>query len=338
MGLEWKLEKCEFTTKKEDIFRMADWCYQYSPDFIIMESTGVYWVSPLNCLERSGLKAYIVNPSSVKGMAGKKTDQNDAEWLAIKGNEGSFKPSYIPTYEWRMLRDLSRSITSLTQEVTRLKNRELKMYIQMGYRLDTVFSDPFGVNAQRAKDAILAGKSPSQILASIETKRLKASKEELYEAFNGDLDAPRVLVINSLTESRRQTEEKIATMRKYLQDKVEELEPELFSFLQTIPGVDRCHATTLIVELGGSGFIEAFKDAKRFAAWLGVCPRNKESGGKIYNNQIGHGNRALRSCLCEIAHAASHANGTSLQSFYRALRGKSGTKKTSSHLLIASQG
>ena len=154
-------------------------------------------MSPLNYLERSGLTVYIVNPSSVKGMKGKKTDKTDAEWLATKGNDGSFKPSYIPTDIWRRLRDVSRNITTMIQCLTRLKNRELKMFLAMGYRLDSVFSDTFGLNAQRAKDAILAGKTPNEVLSSIETSRLKASREELIEAFNGDLDPERVSVIKT---------------------------------------------------------------------------------------------------------------------------------------------
>ena len=332
----WKKYFATFSTTKNDIFRMAEWCKKYEPDFIIMESTGVYWMSPLNYLERSGLTVYIVNPSSVKGMKGKKTDKTDAEWLATKGNDGSFKPSYIPTDIWRRLRDVSRNITTMIQCLTRLKNRELKMFLAMGYRLDSVFSDTFGLNAQRAKDAILAGKTPNEVLSSIETSRLKASREELIEAFNGDLDPERVSVIKTNRTLMNVLRELIIESKQSIQTKVKELEPRILDGLQTIPGIDVDHATTLMIEFGGHKFLEEFDSAAKFASWLGVCPGNKESGGKHYKCKSGHGNRAARRCLCEAAHAASRTNGTSLQSRIRSQRAKIGTKKaiiSAAHLL-----
>ena len=292
-----------------------------------MESTGVYWMSPFKYLERAGLTVYIVNPRSVKGMVGKKTDTSDAEWLATKGNDGSFKPSYIPAEPWRQLRDVSRNLIVLKQETTRLKNRETKMFLAMGYRIDSVFSDPFGLNAQRAKDAILAGKTPIQVLQSINTRMLKASQEDLLEAFNGDLDEKRVSVI----ESNRKVLNSITTEVDETRDKliadVEQREPMLFDLFQTVPGIDQYHSATLLVEFGGSAFIEAFSTFEKFASWLGVNPGNKESGGKRHPCRSRHGNWAARRCLCEAAHAASHVKGSTIQSRYRALRARIGTKK-----------
>ena len=326
-GNEWKKDFATFSTKKFDIFRMGRWCQQYDPDFVLMESTGIYWVSPLNYLERIGLKVYIVNPSSVKGMIGKKTDKNDAGWLATKANEGSFKPSFIPTDLWRKLRDLARNVTKQNQQVVQLKNRELKMFSEMGYRIDTVFSDPYGVNAERAKEAILAGKSNIEVLSCIDTRRLKASKQDLLEAFNGDLDPERVMVINANREVMCALKTEISAGKHYLLERVQELEPQLLDLYQTIPGISVDHAVTIVIELGGREFIEAFPSSDKFASWMGLCPGNNESGGKRRNCRSGHGNRALRSCLCEAAHAAARTNGTTLQSRYRVQRAKIGTKK-----------
>ena len=326
-GQEWKTVTNTFGTTKNDILQMSEWCHQFNPNFIIMESTGSYWLSPLNYLERADLKVYVVNPRSVKGMIGKKTDTSDAEWLATKGNDGSFKPSYIPTDRWRKLRDVSRNIITLTQEYTRLKNRETKLFLAMGFRIDSVFSDPFGLNAQRAKDAILEGKTPTQVLASIDTRRLKSTQEELVEAFNGDLDSERVRVILSNRKIMTILSAEIEENKQFLLSKVQALEPELFDILQTIPGIDEYHAATLVVEFGGSAFIQAFGCFEKFASWLGLNPGNKESGGKRYPCRSGHGNWAARRCLCEAAHAASHVNGSTLQSRYRSQRARLGTKK-----------
>ena len=327
VGETWKEAHATFGTTKEEILSMAQWCKQFNPNFILMESTGVYWMSPYTYLERAGLRVYIVNPRSVKGMIGKKTDKSDAQWLATKGNEGSFKPSYIPVECMRKLRDVSRHIIMMVQESTRHKNRITKMFLAMGYRIDSVFSDPFGKNAERAKDAILAGKTPIEVLNSIDTKRLKASEEELLEAFNGDLDEERVRVINTSNRIVKVLQEEINENKQFLIDEVKKLEPKLFELFQTIPGIDEYHAATLIIEFGGKQFRESFSNAEKFASWLGLNHGNKESGGKRYQCKSGHGNWAARRCLCEAAHAASHANGTTIQSRYRSLRSRIGTKK-----------
>ena len=326
-GDEWKEAFATFSTKKDGILRMAEWCKQYNPSFVLMESTGVYWVSPYNYLERAGLRVYIVNPRSVKGMIGKKTDKTDAEWLATKGNEGSFKPSYIPADKWRKLRDVERDIIMQTQEVTRRKNRIVKMFLAMGFRLDSVFSDTFGLNAERAKEAILAGKTPIEVLESINTKHLKASEEDLLEAFKGDLDEERVRVINTNKKVLQTVQAEIAENKAYLLQKVQEYSPLLYDLFQTLPGIDEYHAASLVVEFGGLEFIDAFSCVEKFASWLGVSPGNKESGGKRHQCKSGHGNWAARRCLCEAAHAASHVKGSTIQSRYNSQKARLGTKK-----------
>ena len=326
-GNEWKVATETFETNKNDLLQMAEWCQLYNPNFVLMESTGVYWISAYTYLERSGLNVYIVNPRSVKGMIGKKTDKSDAEWLATKGNDGSFKPSYIPAEKWRELRDVSRNLITLTQELTRLKNREVKMFTAMGYRLESVFSDSFGLNAQRAKDAILEGKTPTEVLSCIDTRRIRASDAELLEAFNGDLCERRVRVIKTNRKIILSLEVEIKETKFYLIEQAQDLEPQLFDLFQTIPGIDAYHAAVLVIELGGNKFTEAFSCVEKFASWLGVNPGNKESGGKRRPCKSGHGTWAIRRCLCEAAHAASHVNGSTIQSRYRSQRSRIGTKK-----------
>ncbi len=48
--------------------------------------------------------------------------------------------------------------------------------------------------------------------------------------------------------------------------------------ITTIPGIDQATALKILAEIGGN--VDAWKSAKHFASWLGVCPGNKISGGK----------------------------------------------------------
>ena len=54
-------EKRTFRTFKNDKKEMANWCASFNPDLVIMESTGIYWMSPYAFLEKKGIRAAVVN-------------------------------------------------------------------------------------------------------------------------------------------------------------------------------------------------------------------------------------------------------------------------------------
>ena len=328
VGNEW-VEKIEsFGTTKNELLRMAEWCSPFNPDFVLMESTGVYWMSPLKYLERAGLVVKIVNPRSIKRMVGKKTDKLDAQWLAEKGNDGSFIPSYIPTEHWRNLRAKLRNIFTQEKHLTSLKNRETKMFLSMGYRLNSVFSDTFGLNASRAKDAILENKSAEEVYACIDTRCTRRHpKEEFLEAFSGDLTKEHVEVIMSNRKVMEVLLPEIAKAKQEIISAARQQEEQIFALLQTIPGIDEFHAAALVIEYGGHAFTEAFSSDEKFASWLGICPGVKESGAKRSPCKSGHGNWAARRCLCEAAHSAARTNDSTIQSRYRAQCSRIGKKK-----------
>ena len=156
-GLELKTEKQTFDTFKNDKKAMASWCASFHPDLVIMESTGIYWMSPYAFLEKVGIRAAVVNARQVKQMEGKKTDMGDAEWLAHVGRLGVFNRSFIPSALYRELRIHSRYLLRLTDELSAEKNRFHKVLAHAGFNLSVVFSDLHGVNASKCIEGILAG-------------------------------------------------------------------------------------------------------------------------------------------------------------------------------------
>ena len=71
---ELEVHRRQFGTCKRDLRAMADWIAAFSPDTVVMESTGIYWKSPYFYLERVGLRAVVVNAQHVKQVPGRKTD------------------------------------------------------------------------------------------------------------------------------------------------------------------------------------------------------------------------------------------------------------------------
>jgi transposase len=95
--------------------------------------------------------------------------------------------------------------------------------------------------------------------------------------------------------------------------------------LDTIPGVDQRRAELLVAEWGTD--MDRFGTAARLAAWTGVAPGNDESAGKRRSGKTRQGNRALRTGLTQMAHAAARSKGTYLAALYQRLAARRGKKR-----------
>ena len=90
-------EECrQFGGFKRDRCALANWCASLKPDEVVMESTGIYWKSPYAALEAKGIVAKVVNARHVKQVPGRKTDINDAQWLAMLARAGLLRGSFVP--------------------------------------------------------------------------------------------------------------------------------------------------------------------------------------------------------------------------------------------------
>ena len=96
-------------------------------------------------------------------------------------------------------------------------------------------------------------------------------------------------------------------------------------WLQTIPGVSATAAAASIAEIGVDA--SRFPSAKHLASWAGVCPGNRQSGGKRLSGKPTKGNVWLRAVLGEVAWAAARTRGTSLRAQFERLARRRGRKK-----------
>lgn len=313
-------EQKTFKTYGEDLRAMVEWAKSENVDLVIMESTGIYWRTPYQVLEKYGIKAAVVNARQVKQMEGKKTDMADAEWLAHIGRLGVFSRSFIPDLIYRQLRIPEREKMKLTDALSAEKNRYGKILNDCGYRLNVVFSDIFGVNATIAIDALIEGKTPDQIMLLINVKQLKKkSPDEIRAALEGEMSEFHRRTLMVIREHIMFLERTIDDLKAYLQAEVEKLHPLSLKLLQTIPGVSVDSAVCILIELGGDS-LSSFDRADRLASWIGLCPGNNESAGKRKHGHVRKGNYYIRRILCECAGSAAGTKGTTFQSKMQALR------------------
>ena len=295
------IEQRQFGGFKKDRRELANWVASLSPDEVVMESTGIYWKSPYAALETVGIRAKVVNARHVKNVPGRKTDVGDAHWLATLARAGLLRGSFVPPAKLRELRLIARQRQKLVGQLASEKNRLHKVLTEGGIRLGVVVSDLHGQSARAMIKAIIAGKAPHEVL-KLASRRLKASREDLFDALQGDLTASHRFVLDELMRHIEEIEARIDRFDTRLLGELES-ERNALALLQTIPGVDLIGAAMLLVEIGSD--MAVFGNPDRLASWVGICPGNNESAGKRKSGRLRKGNLYVRRLLCEFAHAAS---------------------------------
>lgn len=122
-----------FRNETADLLALREWLRQKGCTHVGMESTGVYWMQVSRHLEGS-LELVVANAQHMKGVPGRKTDVQDAEWMADVLQHGLLTRSFVPSQEQQELRDLTRLRESLVQERVRLINRVHKLLEEVGRR------------------------------------------------------------------------------------------------------------------------------------------------------------------------------------------------------------
>jgi transposase len=298
---ETRIEQRQFGGFKRDRRELAAWAATLRPDEVVMESTGIYWKSPYAALEAAGIRATVVNARHVKQVPGRKTDIGDAQWLATLARAGLLRGSFVPPAKLRELRLIARQRQKLVGLLSSEKNRMHKVLTDAGVRLGVVVSDIHGQSARAMIKGILQGQAPNEVLA-LASRRLKASREVLHDALQGELTASHRFVLDELLRHIEELEARIARFDARLLHELAS-EHNALALLQTLPGVDTIGAAMLLVEIGSD--MSVFGNPDRLASWVGICPGNNESAGKRKSGRVRKGNPYLRRLLCEFAHAAS---------------------------------
>jgi transposase len=288
-----------------------------------MESTGVYWKPIYNLLE--GLfELVVVNPESLKGVKGHKTDVGDAQWLAELLQLGMLQGSFIPPVEQRELRDLTRYRLTLTQERARTINRLQKVLEDANIKLAAVASNIMGVSARAMLAALLDGETDPAKLADLARKKLRDKRPELEKALRGKLKAHHQFLLAEQLDHIDYLEQAIERVSAQIAERLRPFEEQV-ALLDTIPGIDRLSAEVLLAEIGWD--MSRFPTAQHLASWAGMCPGNNENAGKRLSGKTRKGSPWLRQTLVEAAHGASNKRTSYLASQYHRLVGRRGKKK-----------
>jgi transposase len=348
---EFRKQSRYFSTMTRDLKEMATWLANLGVEAIAMEATGVYWKPVWNILEaEKKYQLLLVNAHHVKHVPGRKTDQKDSEWIAELLQHGLLKGSFVPPESIRRLRDLTRTRAKIGQNVATFANRIQKVLEDANVKLGSVATDVLGVSGREMLKALIKGQRDPKQLAQLARGRLRKKLSELQLALEGHFTEHHGFQIQALLELVESGEERLrqleAEIQRLLLQEPEPCRPEgsaiaevdtastpptsslqrAVELLDTIPGVDKVTAWTLVAEMGAN--MHQFGSASQLAKWAGICPGNNESGGKRLPGKTPKGNIWLRRALCEAAWAASRTKGTYLGAQYKHFIVRKGKKKT----------
>ncbi|HEY9167989.1 MAG TPA: IS110 family transposase [Lutibacter sp.] len=265
-----------FSAFTSSLTALRDWCKSEKVTHIAMESTGIYWKPLFNILEED-FEIILVNARHIKNVPGHKTDKKDSIWISKLLLSGLLKGSFIPTKEIRELRDLVRYKKKKTQFISSEKNRMIKFLEDCNIKLSSVVSDTQGVSATKIINNIIDGNDDVNHLLTHIHGKVKADRADIAKALTGKITEHHKFMLKIIRKTIDENEKLIGELDKQIDLCVAKYQVEL-QLLQTIDGVGRDTATTVISEIGVD--MSAFENEHHLASWAGLSPGTNESAGK----------------------------------------------------------
>src|SRR3977135_1147048 len=105
---------------------------------VAMEAPGCYWVPVWKILSDGDFVRIVANAAHIKNVPGRKTDLNDAMWIADLLACGLIKASFVPEEDIQELRSLLPTRKQVGREQTRHVQRIQKTLAEANVKLDSV--------------------------------------------------------------------------------------------------------------------------------------------------------------------------------------------------------
>ena len=344
-----------------DLRKLCEWFVSNKVETVAMESTGFYWKQLFVMIQEYGMEAVLVNPQFTKNIRNRKpSDMADAQWIWKLHATGLLPSSFQPSAETEQIRTLARHRKSLIEGTSRCVKKMQKSLVLMNIQLPAVISDIMGTSGKAIIKAILSDQRDAKELAQLAGKNLKTSKEDLERALEGNWRESNLFelkqnydqyeflrsqieecdqkideLINLLLITDVRSEDVIVTKSKKKRRQANAPKFKIEDFAKTlnggidimnIEGVSYDTVFTLLSEVGFEELKTKFKSSKHFVSWLGLCPNNKVSGGKLLSSRTTKGNKNLRNAFINAAVGAAKVKNSPLFQYYNRIKSRAGTK------------
>jgi transposase len=345
-----------FGTFTGELQALVNWLRQCHITTVAMESTGVYWIPLFQLLEEAGIQPCLVNARGLKNVPGRRTDWHDCQWLQYLHAVGLLRAAFRPAQDICAVRSIWRQRSELVAMASQHIQHMQKALTQMNLQIHHVISDITGLTGLAIIDAILAGERDPEQLARLREPSIQASPAIIRESLKGDWRREHLFVLRQSRLFYQNYREQIAVCDREIEALLGPLPPRadprdlpppdhagrrnkrtagaltfdyrseayrLFGVdLTRIPGMQG-NVMALFSEIGND--LSRFPTAAHFASWLGLCPDNDKSGGRI----LWRGVRRIQQRAGQLFRLSAHSlhrSQSRLGHFLRRLKAKLGPK------------
>jgi transposase len=312
-----------FGTTTEALLKLGDWLSGHQVTDVAMEATGVYWKPVWHVLDGT-FALILANAMHIKNVPGRKTDVNDATWIADLLAHGLIRASFVPPTAIQDMRTLVRTRKQLVRERGQHVQRIQKTLEDANVKIASVVSDVTGTSGRAILKALIEGKTRPEELLAATTGRLRANESTLIESLRGRVRSPhRFLLklhlgqIDALEQSIAEIDKEVGALLDPFREKSKRL--------MTMPGVSDVVAQVLVSEIGVD--MSRFSTSGHLISWAGLCPRNDESAGKRRSTRLRQGAPWLKTTLVQAAWAAARCKQGYLPAQFFRIKSRRGPKK-----------
>lgn len=323
VGASVRHEVAAFETTTTGLLLLADWLEARKVTHVAMEATGVYWKPVWHVLEER-FELLLANAAHVRNVPGRKSDVNDAMWLADLLAHGLIRASFVPPSPIQALRDLTRTRKQLVREVNQHTLRIQKVLEDANLKIAGVVSDILGASGRAIVRALIEGETDPERLLARTNGKLKAPPEQLLEGLRGMASDHHRFLLRLHLDQIEALERGIGQIEAQMESLIRPFR-ECVDRLTTIPGVSHTVARVIVAEIGID--MTRFPTAGHLISWAGLCPRMDESAGKRRSTRVRHGAPWLKTTLVSAGWAAACAKDTYLRAQFHRLKTRRGPKK-----------
>jgi transposase len=322
-GSQVRREGRTFATTTQGLLELAEWLKAGGCTHVAMEASGVYW-KPVWHVLWGEFELVLTNPAHMRNVPGRKSDRNDASWIADLLAHGLLRASFVPPQPILELRDLTRTRKQLIRELAAHKQRIHKVLEDANVKLAAVISDLLGDSGRHILRAIIAGQQDPHQLARLGSARLAASHEQLAAALHGKITTHHRFLLGQHLQMIEHLERTIDQFEAQIEAALAPFRAAV-ERLTTIPGVSTIAAHVIIAEVGVD--MSIFPSAGHLRSWAGLSPQLNESAGKVLSRRLRKGAPWLKNVLVQCAWAAARSRNTYLNAQFLRIKSRRGPKK-----------
>ena len=192
----------------------------------------------------------LANAMHIKNVPARKTDVNDAMWIADLLAHGLIRSSFVPPTAIQELRTLMRTRKQLVREKVQHVQRIQKTLEDANLGIASVLSDMVGPSGRALLRALIAGETRPAELLAVTTERLHAPRATLLEALRGRIRPNHRFLLRLHLDQIVSLEKAFETIDAEVGSTLEPFR-ERAAHLRTMPGISDVLAQVIVSEIGG---------------------------------------------------------------------------------------